>query len=97
MDNKEYKTKMKLNNPIAKIITALVIEKSKIPKGEIVILVSGAGKQDNTFDTKKLISILREEMSANSLRDAVQNVAEISGEPRRTIYSLAIDLTKGNQ
>jgi hypothetical protein len=32
VDNKEYKTKMKLNNPIAKIITALVIEKSKIPK-----------------------------------------------------------------
>ena len=71
--------------------------KSKIPKGEIVILVSGADKQDNTFDTEKLISILREEMGSNSLRDAVQNVAEISGEPRKKIYSLAIDLTKGNQ
>ena len=70
---------------------------SKTPKGEIVILISGADKQDNTFDTEKLISILREEMSANSLRDAVQNVAEISGEPRRTIYSLAIDLAKGNK
>ena len=71
--------------------------KSKIPKGEIVILVSGASKKDNTYDTKKLVSILREEMSSNSLRDAVQNVTEISGEPRRTIYSLAINLAKENQ
>ena len=70
---------------------------SKIPKGEIVILISGASKQDNTFGTEKLISILHEEMRTNSLRDAVQNVAEISGEPRRTIYSLAIDLVKGNR
>ena len=67
------------------------------PKGEIVILVSGAIEQDNTFDTEKLISMLSEEMRTNSLRDAVQNVTEISREPRRTIYSLAIDLAKQNQ
>ena len=70
---------------------------SNIPKGEIVILVGGASERDNTFDTEKLITILREEMRANSLRDAVQNVTEISGESRRAIYSLAIDLVKGDR
>ncbi len=71
--------------------------KSEAPRGEIVILVSGASEKDSAFDTKKLISILHEEMLTHSLRDAVQNVTKISGESRRMIYSLAIDLAKRNQ
>ena len=38
--------------------------------------------------------MLREEMQANSLRDAVQTVTQISGKSRKFIYSLAIDLNK---
>ena len=72
-------------------------KESKIPKGEIVILVSGASAKQDKFDTEKLSSILIEEMRTNSIRDAVQNVTEISGESRRKIYSLAIDLAKINR
>ena len=66
------------------------------PKGEIVILVSGNIKDDDEFDTAKLATMLRAEMQATSLRDAVQAVTQISGQPRKMIYSLAIDLDKKN-
>ena len=68
--------------------------KSAPPKGELVILVSGAFGNDESFDTSTLKSMLREEMQANSLRDAVQTVTQISGKSRKFIYSLAIDLNK---
>ena len=66
--------------------------KSVAPKGEIVILISGANECSNEFDKIKLITMLREEMRATSLRDAVQTVTQASGQPRKTIYSLAIDI-----
>ena len=66
--------------------------KSVAPKGEIVILISGANERINEFDQIKLISMLREEMQATSLRDAVQTVSQVSGQPRQKIYSLAIDI-----
>ena len=66
------------------------------PKGEIVILVSGMAASDDTFDITKLNAMLREEMQATSLRDAVQTVSQISGKSRKIIYSLAIDLNREN-
>ena len=66
--------------------------KSIAPKGEIVILISGANELSNEFDEMKLVSMLREEMRATSLRDAVQTVTQVSGQPRKKIYSMAIDL-----
>jgi len=64
------------------------------PKGEIVILVSGVTANNDKFDTAKLTAMLREEMRATSLRDAVQTVSQISSQSRKIIYSLAIDLDK---
>ncbi len=66
--------------------------KSVAPKGEIVILISGANERADEFEEIKLISMLREELKATSLRDAVQTVTQISGQPRKKIYSMAIDL-----
>ena len=71
-------------------------QKAPPPKGEIVILVSGMTASDDTFDTAKLTAMLQEEMQATSLRDAVQTVSQISGQSRKIIYSLAIDLDKEN-
>ena len=61
-----------------------------------VILVSGMAASDDTFDITKLNAMLREEMQATSLRDAVQTVSQISGKSRKIIYSLAIDLNREN-
>ena len=71
--------------------------KSSAPKGEIVILISGATELSNKFDKVKLLSMLREEMQTNSLRDAVQTVTQISGQPRKIVYSMAIDLNSGGK
>jgi len=64
--------------------------KSIPPKGEIVILVGGAKERSDEFNNAKLTSMLREEMRATSLRDAVQTVTQISGQSRKKIYSMAI-------
>jgi len=68
--------------------------KSIAPKGEIVILISGTNERSDEFDKVKLISMLREEMQSTSLRDAVQTVTQVSGQPRKKIYSMAIDLNR---
>ena len=68
---------------------------SAVPKGELVILISGADERSDEFDEAKLISMLREEMQVTSLRDAVQTVTQISGQPRKKIYSMAIDINTG--
>ena len=67
--------------------------KSDAPKGEIVILISGANENSNKFDKVKLLSMLREEMQTNSLRDAVQTVTQISGQPRKKSIQWRLILT----
>ena len=62
------------------------------PRGEVVILVKGAGQTTAIFDDKMLKDMLAEELENNSLRDAVKTVTELSGQPRRKIYKLAIEL-----
>ena len=64
------------------------------PKGELVILVSGFSKSHDSFTTKEIETMLSRELGNSSLRDAVQAIAEISGKPRRDIYSLAIKISK---
>jgi 16S rRNA (cytidine1402-2'-O)-methyltransferase len=63
-------------------------------KGEIVILVSGAPREAQTFDDDALEVMLREELRDNSLRDAVKTVTEVSGKPRKHVYALAIDIDR---
>ena len=62
------------------------------PRGEVVILVGGASQTMAMFDDAMLKNMLTEEMQNSSLRDAVKTVTEMSGQPRRKIYQLAIEL-----
>lgn len=63
-------------------------------KGEIVILVSGAAHNIGCFDDAELSIMLREELRDQSLRDAVRAVTEMTGQPRKRVYGLAINLVK---
>ena len=63
-------------------------------KGEIVILVSGAPHNSRRFDDAELSMMLGEEFRDKSLRDAVKAVTDITGQPRKRVYGLAIDLAK---
>ena len=61
-------------------------------RGEVVILVEGASQKTTIFDDTILKSMLAEELQNSSLRDSVKTVTELSGQPRRKIYQLAIQL-----
>ena len=62
------------------------------PRGEAVILVKGASQTTAIFDDTSLKNMLAEQLESSSLRDAVKTVTKLSGEPRRKIYKLAIEL-----
>ena len=62
------------------------------PKGEIVIVIAppGAAVRPTGED---LSAQLRRALAGMSLRDAVEAVAAATGEPKREVYRLALDLT----
>ena len=62
------------------------------PRGEVIILIEGASQKATIFDDTMLKNMLAEELQNSSLRDAVKNVTELSGQPRRKIYQMAIEL-----
>ena len=62
------------------------------PRGEMVILVEGANQTAAAFDDTELKNMLAIELRNGSLRDAVKTITELSGQPRRKIYQLAIKL-----
>ena len=69
-------------------------ETTDTPKGELVILVEGRKKDDAMFDDITIEQMLRAELEGASLRDAVQSITEMTGQPRKKIYKLAIDIQK---
>ena len=60
------------------------------PKGEIVVVVAPPLKNEVT--EQDLDEELRSALARNSLRDAVQAVAETTGLPRRRVYARALAL-----
>ena len=62
------------------------------PRGEVVIIVEGASHKKAVFDDTILKNMLAEELKNSSLRDSVKTVTELSGQSRRKIYQLAIEL-----
>ena len=63
------------------------------PKGEIVIVVApGEAAPASESD---VIAALKDALKTASTKDAVADVAEISGWPKRRVYDLALALRKG--
>ncbi|MGA2894850.1 MAG: 16S rRNA (cytidine(1402)-2'-O)-methyltransferase [Xanthobacteraceae bacterium] len=65
------------------------------PRGEIVLVIAppAAPAQMSVADTEAL---LREALGRVSLKDAVAEVADATGLPRRDVYQRALALTKGD-
>lgn len=61
------------------------------PKGEIVIVV-GPPTESTALTDKELIERLGVELRSDSLRDAVATVTEHTGEPRKRVYELALQI-----
>ena len=69
-------------------------EGAPILKGELVLVVDGADKHASQVSIEKMSELLRARMRKMSLRDAVEEVEDLSGLPRKQIYKLALSITK---
>ncbi|HYV88178.1 MAG TPA: 16S rRNA (cytidine(1402)-2'-O)-methyltransferase [Candidatus Polarisedimenticolia bacterium] len=63
-------------------------------RGEVVIVI-GPPAAGEALGIPALDQALREALASLSLRDAVDRVAAITGEPRRSVYRRALVLTEG--
>ncbi|MFK8033499.1 MAG: 16S rRNA (cytidine(1402)-2'-O)-methyltransferase [Hyphomicrobiales bacterium] len=62
------------------------------PKGEIVLLIGRGDQDDDAFD---LDGELKKRLSKVSLKQAVEDVGQVSGLPRRQIYQRALQIRDG--
>ena len=69
-------------------------EGATILKGELVLVVEGADKHASQVSIEKISELLRARMHKMSLRDAVEEVEDLSGLPRKQIYQLALSISK---
>ena len=65
-----------------------------ILKGELVLVVEGADKNASQVSIEKISELLRARMHKMSLRDAVEEVEDLSGLPRKQIYQIALSVYK---
>lgn len=64
------------------------------PKGEIVVVVGPPGERETDWDD--IDRQLKERLSSESLRSAVDAVAAMSGAPRKAVYQRALALKDGD-
>ena len=72
-------------------------EGAPILKGELVLVVEGADKHATQVSIEKISELLRARMHKMSLRDAVEEVEDLSGLPRKQIYQLALSVSKNEK
>jgi 16S rRNA (cytidine1402-2'-O)-methyltransferase len=63
-------------------------------RGEIVIVIAPPDESDAPPDAKELDDIIRNSLKRLSLKDAVSEIAQSTGVPRREVYQRALTLTK---
>ena len=64
------------------------------PKGEIVLFIAAPDETEHTKSVEDIDTLLQEALSRQSLKDAVQEVAAITGQSRKRIYQQALTLQK---
>ena len=64
------------------------------PKGELVLLVSGANKSAKNYDEEAVISLLEDILSRASVKDAAKEAEALTGWPRRTLYQMALKIAR---
>ena len=69
-------------------------EGAPILKGELVLVVEGADKHATQVSIEKISELLSARIHKMSLRDAVEEVEDLSGLPRKQIYKLALSISK---
>jgi 16S rRNA (cytidine1402-2'-O)-methyltransferase len=65
------------------------------PRGEIVIVLAPPDPQADAVNVADLDALLRQALARTSVKDAVGEVATVTGLPRRDVYQRALALAKG--
>ncbi len=65
------------------------------PRGEIVIVVAPPAAAAVALEPADVDVLLRQALARASVKDAVSEIAAVTGQPRREIYQRALALTKG--
>ena len=63
-------------------------------RGEFVVVIGPPAADIHAMDADQLDSLLHERLAGGSLKDAVAEVVEASGRPRREVYARALELTR---
>jgi len=64
------------------------------PKGEIVLLIAGPDAGTSSANSEDVDELLKDALSRSSLKDAVQEVATITGQSRKIVYQQALAIQK---
>ena len=64
------------------------------PKGELVLLVSGADKSAQDYDEAGVYALLTDILKHSSVKDAAKEAEALTGWPRRDLYQLALQIAK---
>jgi 16S rRNA (cytidine1402-2'-O)-methyltransferase len=63
------------------------------PRGEIVLVIAPPAVE--TTEAADLDALLRKALARVSVKEAVAEVAAVTGHPRREVYQRALELAKG--
>ncbi|MGC0390946.1 16S rRNA (cytidine1402-2'-O)-methyltransferase [Bradyrhizobium sp. USDA 241] len=63
-------------------------------RGEFVLVIGPPAADADVLASDALDGLLREQLAANSVKDAVAHAVALSGRPRREVYTRALELAK---
>ena len=63
-------------------------------RGEFVLVIAPPAADADVMTSDALDDLLREQLAAHSVKDAVAHAVELSGRPRREVYARALELVK---
>lgn len=77
--------------PVNEMIAYL--DENPRPKGELVLVIAPPEKKSD-YDDEDIKVLLAQRLTDLSLKDAVAEIASLSGKPRKIVYQMALDINK---